>query len=438
MVVVTVGNPGEQLVFNRTNVGDPNRYLQNQATLIAGGEVARRAAELLGDGTSASSIDQAVAAQPAIGLDRLTLRARSGDPDEAFAMVNAVAAAYEEVLEERLRAELTGRLDELRRAREALEQTARELDAAADPNSTAVVAQRNAVTAQLTQVTTLVEQLLVDIDLIDAGTLVSGAAEAPTAPVSPRPMRNVAVGVAAGLLLGVAVAWALAQRSPQVRDLRSIDGFLGIPRLGTVPQGEGLVSAVIADPDSQASFAVHNVMAHVVADLGTTGGTAAMATGADASTDVASITAAMAVAAQRSGRKVVVVDVDAGRRTLSHLADALERPGIEQGHLGDGNGIVGEWVLDAATAIDLVPLGSRSSRFLLEPGFPAALDELKKQYDLVLAAGPPLDSPAAGAAAPAVDGLVLVIRMTAPVAAVEDVLGSVRPGTPILGYVLAP
>jgi len=60
-------------------------------------------------------------------------------------------------------------------------------------------------------------------------------AQTPSRPSSPRPVFNTAIGTAAGLLLGLAIAIGLDMRRPRLRAESDIPALLGLPVLATMP-----------------------------------------------------------------------------------------------------------------------------------------------------------------------------------------------------------
>jgi len=60
-------------------------------------------------------------------------------------------------------------------------------------------------------------------------------ATTPTSPSSPHPVRDGALGLLIGLVLGVALALVIAQFDPRVRSHREVSALLGLPILGRIP-----------------------------------------------------------------------------------------------------------------------------------------------------------------------------------------------------------
>ena len=96
----------------------------------------------------------------------------------------------------------------------------------------------------------LLAQQLQDLEIAAATAtgnyqVVSPAAP-PTAPSSPHPKRTAAIGLAAGLLLGIALAFLLEQLNTGLRSHREVSEILDLPVVGRVPRIEK--DAMAADP----------------------------------------------------------------------------------------------------------------------------------------------------------------------------------------------
>ena len=74
--------------------------------------------------------------------------------------------------------------------------------------------------------------------------IVLSEAQVPTRPSSPKKMRNTAIGVAAGLVLGILLALVLEQRAPRVRLIGDVTSLLELPLLATISGPQGAATGI--------------------------------------------------------------------------------------------------------------------------------------------------------------------------------------------------
>jgi non-specific protein-tyrosine kinase len=242
--------------------------------------------------------------------------------------------------------------------------------------------------------------------------------------IRPVPARDVMVALAAGLLLGVALAFVVEALDRRVDSLRGVGDWLGLPLLGRIPserwpyRPEHLT--VVAGRDGAQAEAYQILRARLESALELGGldksGSAVMVTSARREDGKSTTVGNLGVALALARRRVILVDLD--RR------GSLERVfGVPH----QGPGLI-DVALDRVSLDDaLVPLAAGGSNLaLLSLGGPdTELDELlateslsdlllelRLRADLVLVDAPPLLS-GAGAfqIANIVDALALVVRV---------------------------
>ncbi|GAA0498374.1 chromosome partitioning protein [Paractinoplanes deccanensis] len=229
-------------------------------------------------------------------------------------------------------------------------------------------------------------------------------------PVVPRPMHNLALGVAMGLLVGTAlgVGREIADRS--VRDPRKLRELTAAPVLACIPRDRR--AALIADRGSPRAEALRQLR------------TTVQFAGKDRPVKTLAVTSAMpgegrsatacglAILFAETGRRVLIVDAELRR---PRLAAFLGR----EGSAGLTTVLVGAASLDQV----LQPWGA--GLWLLSSGHPPPnpsellgsqrmgelLDELRGRFDLVILDSPPLLPVADGAVVAArADGALLLVR----------------------------
>ena len=158
----------------------------------------------------------------------VTISATAKTPSRAAAIANGYAAAF--IAANKKAAQL-----QLVTAENVVKQQLKSYTSAASQKSTEYV---------------LLAQQLQDLRIAAATAtgnyLVVSPAVPPTAPSSPHPKRTAAIGLAAGLLLGIALAFLLEQLNTRLRSHREVAEILHLPVVGRVPRIEK--NAMAADP----------------------------------------------------------------------------------------------------------------------------------------------------------------------------------------------
>jgi len=290
----------------QSTVTDPYRYALTQAKLAEAPAVLDRAREIAGIGET-QGFGSDVSASP--DTDILTFGINSGDPTVATKLATAFAQAFgayklqtDTASLTRARGELQKRIAELRRSGATDTDTYQEL----------VSQEQNLRTLAV---------------LLDRATVIRPAGGA--FQIAPAPRRNAILGVMLGLLLGVGAAFVLNAFDRRIRHADEVEHELQIPLLAKLPTPGRSDPATILEraPDEmteavarlRASFDFANQNLHAKAVMVTSAGPRE-----GKSTTVANL----AIALARTGRHVVLVDLDLRRPMLSRLLHLPDGPGI--------------------------------------------------------------------------------------------------------------
>lgn len=188
-------------------IGDPDRYLRNQAALIATTPVLELAAKKSRGEASVEDLRLAMTVEVDQDSDLLTISVVDGDANRAATLANAIAEGYESFVEGQPRQQAS----QLRANREQLEARLAQVNArlAAAPNDASLQRQRDALVEELKRL----ERTLVTVEAGVGTNLVNvEPAAVPEQPFQPAPRRTMAVGLLVGLLISVALAWWLNSR----------------------------------------------------------------------------------------------------------------------------------------------------------------------------------------------------------------------------------
>lgn len=442
-----LADPRNTAVLGEDRVAiDPERYVAQQGELLTSRPVLERAAEALGEGTTAGDVDGAVAVTTDPESDRVEVTATAGDPQEAAATAQAVADAYEAVVSEGQLARAQDAVDQLAPAREDLQRRLDELQAQSPPGiqNPVLDGQVAALTQQLGDLEARAQQVQVDAAAFGSGVQLTEPAEAPTGPSSPSAL----LWTAAGVLLGAGAATALAYQ--RAGTARRVEGradparVLGTPLLGEIPAytpaDEGLAGQLTLEPGIAEAYQF--VLASIEFALEQVGGSSLLVTSVLPGDGKTTSALQLSMTASRDGGRVVLVDGDIRAQGLSRLLGIHDRTGLTE--LALGNLEVDQSVhylpVSDELLLPVVGAGSRvddPGSFFRAPGFRKALQRVKDEAELVVVDSSPLlavaDTSVIGGQ---VDGIVLVVNRGTPLALLEKVRERLAfVSTPLLGYV---
>ena len=424
----------------QSTVTDPVRYSRTQARLARVPSVTEAAVAKSGvqrfDATElADSSD--VTANP--DTDILTFGVNHGVANVAAALATAYAEAFvaykletETTILEAARGEIQGRLAELREA------------GASNTDTYRLLAQQaqNIRTLELLQLPASVVRPAV------------GAGQ-----IAPTPEKNAILGVLLGLMLGLGGAFGLNAVDRRIREAAEVERELEIPllaKLPTPPRRSG-AQTILDRPSDEISEAIGQLRTSF--DFANTDSRAKviMVTSAGPREGKSTTITNLAISLARTGRHVVLVDLDLRRPSLARML-----------HLPDGTGITdiatrNVDLLDALQPVGVTPLRARlafvpsgettkgklevvtSGRTRVEPaefvetaGLTEALQKLRAYAEIVLVDTPPLLATSdAMALTGKVDAILLISRLGAltrpTVRELARVLG--RSPAPVLGFV---
>lgn len=269
-------------------------------------------------------------------------------------------------------------------------------------------------------------------------------------PVRPRVSLTLMMGLAVGLVLGVAAALGAELVDPRLRSAAEAGRALRLPVLGQVPAaaaaGAGASDAAeapvcLARPRSPEAEAYREIRARLDLARRARDARVLLVTGPSGGEGKTAAAANLAVALAQSGRRVLLVDADL-RTPALHRAFGVPR---ERGLVHVLRGLLPPGRVAHPTGVknlDLVASGpavADPAQLLSSPGLAEALAAFRGGYDTVVVDAPSLRGVAdASVIAAQADGVVLVVRVPATTRAdafraTESLRGV---GTPVLGVVV--
>ena len=399
---------------------DPNRVAQTQIELAETPAVAARvlkAAGITHGDPNAFLGSVSITADP--NADILTFTVTNHDPVLAERLANAYATQYT----------LFRRQLDTNSLKQALKDVSQRI---AD-------LQANGQSAYSKDLVNSSQQLRTLLAVESSNAVVARQAEG-AAKIQPRPKRYGILGLAIGIMLGVGFAFIRDALDTRVRSAEEIAQRLGIPLLGRLPEpsrqlqrSNGLV--MLENPTSVEAEAFRVLRTNLDFANVERQARSIMVTSALEEEGKSTTVANLAVALARSGRRIVLVDLDLRRPFVERFFKLEGRPGLT-------NVVLGHATLEEATArvaipgverqgvpseenghspvggfLDVLPSGPippDPGEFVGTGAVSHVLKELAQHYDLVLVDTPPiLHVGDALTLASSVDAVILMARLPA-------------------------
>ncbi|HEV7564989.1 MAG TPA: Wzz/FepE/Etk N-terminal domain-containing protein [Microbacteriaceae bacterium] len=401
-----------------------DRQAQTQAELARVPAVAQQAIKATRTPMSATKFLAASTATAGTNADLLTFTFTSPDPELASRLATAYARAYVHYRLSVDTAAINAALTEVENELKTL------------PSHGALY---DSLVAKTTQLRTLAALKTANASVVrDAGAAVQTA---------PRTKRNLVLGVLLGLFLGVGLAFLREALDTRVRSAESIGERLELPLLARLPAPSKRLRAenrlaMLAEPSGVQAEAFRMLRTNLeFASLGKKA-KIVMVTSATEQEGKSTTIANLAVALARSGKHVVLVDLDLRRPFVERFFDVAEGPGLTQVALGiaplgraitrvaisggdpvlypdsngNGNGN-GNGHKPQVGALDILPSGPippDPGEFVGTARLTEILEHLREHADIVLVDAPPLFHVGDGLVLSAkVDAVMVVTRLDA-------------------------
>ncbi|GIU83791.1 MAG: hypothetical protein KatS3mg008_0566 [Acidimicrobiales bacterium] len=344
-----------------TRAVDAARRIANEVTLIESALVDREADRAIG-------LDVDCEADSARDADVIRVHATSGDPHQAARMADACVEAYLRVRAARdldqyeQSAEVARRrIAEIDRKLQELEARSRQSGESADSSevsepgaseSEAVPAATEEEISRLSSERIVWVERLAQIEAAGDLARISGPrvideARVPTSPIRPRPLRNGILAALVGLAFGTAVAFLVDFLDDSVKSTEDAHrATAGLPVLALVPRvatwrgREAQAPATLAQPSSPAAEAYRSLKTAIQFKTLDAPPKVLVVTSPGSGDGKSTAVANLAVAAARSGMRVVAVSCDLRRPRLHehfHISN----------HLGFTSVLAGEASLSA-------------------------------------------------------------------------------------------
>lgn len=231
-------------------------------------------------------------------------------------------------------------------------------------------------------------------------------AQPPSVPSKPTPKRDAVVGLLAGLLLGLGLAFALEKLDQRLKEAEDVEEAFGLPVLTELPESRTLGSrrrnpVVSEGPEAEAFALLRASLRYFNIERDINSVVVTSPAPLDGKTTVA---LNLAAAAARAGEDVLLIEADLRRPQLAKRLELPPGPGLSGalsrgGDLRDGiislelppvNG--GD---DRHTTLDLLPAGPvppNPAQLLESAVMRGLLEETTRLWDLIIIDTPPTSS----------------------------------------------
>lgn len=446
--------------------GDPRRNLENEVSFFRSDRVRDAAVEELGRPAN-------VRLSTSREADLIEVTGSAGSAKTAALIANTFAQAYvDQRLQSRVEASLQAsaivqaQLDAALAERAALVAPLDDLDAqiaAAETEdvAAALAAQKVAVEdelapdlaradASISTLETALDDISLSQELAVAGqSIVAREATPPSEPVSPQPVRDIAIGLVTGLVLGIAAAFLIDYLDDSIKDRDDLElAAPELPVLGLIPTldghrraaTDGLITRI--EPTAPASEAYRALRTSVQFAALNQELRRLLVTSAVAEEGKTTTIANLAVAHAQAGQRVLLVCCDWRRPRLHELFGIDNRRGFTSLLLETGDHRDAIHTVEGLEQLAVIPSGPIPpfpAELLMNPRTSERLDLLSQEADLLLIDAPPV-LPVTDAAILSrdVDGVMLVARHgTTRKRQLQRAVEVLRQAeTPVLGTVL--
>lgn len=248
--------------------------------------------------------------------------------------------------------------------------------------------------------------------------IVDKAAPSPAnKPISPNVPLNLGLGIAGGLGLGLAFAFFVAFIDDRVKSSYDIEGVVGLPLIGIIPQIKRMdqpdkAQIVVNNADRQVSEAFLTLHSSLRLKDESKNAKCILVTSTIPGEGKSFTTTNLALTFAAHGERVVVVDCDL-RKPNIHKSFRLENlKGVIDVCAGKAT-IADVAIRNVHPNLDVIPAGGRAknpTQILNSKGFELMISDLRKQYDRVFVDTPPLAAVSdALIILPLVDGSIFTI-----------------------------
>jgi non-specific protein-tyrosine kinase len=409
--------------------GQPERSLQTQVQLMQLRSLAETAVRKLGLKESPDALLSHVEVLAAGQTNVVLIRATDTDPQRAANVANEMASAYVAWSRGTKRESIKAAADEVQvrldQARADILTLGKKIVNTRTLDKNGNIVHDDALQAELTIATNLYATLAEKLETLrvseqletGAGRVVATAVANPSA-ISPKPMRNSMLGLVAGLVVGIAMAFLVEYLDNTIKSTDEAERLYGAPVLGHIPleqfaKNEKRRLTIVQHPGSSAAEsyrALRNSLDFINFEHDIK---ALLITSSAPSEGKSTVAANLAAGLAQAGHKVALVNSDFRRPTTDQFFDVNNSIGLSDVLLGATTlkSALQRPGDDQLLVLSAGRMPPNPSELLGSVKMSELIDSLKEWADWVIVDSPPVLAVAdAAAMARWVDGVLMVSR----------------------------
>jgi polysaccharide biosynthesis transport protein len=259
--------------------------------------------------------------------------------------------------------------------------------------------------------------------MVASNAVVIDMAELPLSPFSPNKAKNLALALFFGLAGGLGLAFLVEHLDSSIKTVAELENVYRIPALGVIPLSSKMQPAIsndrqvgleiVSQPKSMLSEAIHQVQASVMLSLSGSPPKIIMVCSANPGEGKSSLSTNLAATLAMRDRKVVLMDVDLRKPTLSKSFQLPQQPGLSN-YLSGGAPLAEIIHPTGIPNLFLIPAGNIPPNpipLLASQNFSDLLKDLGADFHNVIIDTPPVVGFAdARIISPQVDGILVVFK----------------------------
>ena len=216
--------------------------------------------------------------------------------------------------------------------------------------------------------------------------------------IRPQISKKVILGAILGAMIAGGLALLLASLSDTVRDPEEVERRFGITTLGSVftwstQEIKEREIVVWKAPSSGYSESFRQIRTNFQFATSNQTGNAFLVTSPGPGEGKSAITSNLAVALAQTGKRVAIIDGDLRRPSIHKLFQPLQRePGLSNmlaGHVERLSDVVHSTEVEGVSVVPAGPTPPNPSELIGSPRMSALLEQMKREFDIVLVDSPP-------------------------------------------------
>jgi polysaccharide biosynthesis transport protein len=259
--------------------------------------------------------------------------------------------------------------------------------------------------------------------MVASNAVVIDTAELPLSPSLPRKSRNINMALFFGLVGGIGLAFLMEHLDSSLKTVEELERFCRIPSLGVIPLSSKLPAAIgenvavgleiFNQPKSTVGEAVHHIQASVMLSMSGRPPKIIMVCSANPSEGKSSLSTALSASLAMRDHKVLLMDVDLRKPSLSKAFQVPELPGLSN-YLSGGATLEEIIRPTKIPNLFLMPAGSIPPNpipLLASQTYRELLKDLSNEFNSIIIDTPPVIGFAdARMMSPLVDGILVVFK----------------------------